>query len=94
MTKTHLGSVVTLTKDTDYTTLYDGYFEIMFNTADPQGNHYNYAYVDGVNLFTLNTPKSAQYFGYVRNALFVRKGSVIKFTGSTYAVGYFYPITS
>lgn len=92
--KTTFGTKVDLTAGVDYTTQYDGYFMINFNGGDVSGNNYVYGTVNGVRLLSLNSPKTVQTFGYENDSIFVRKGSVLQFTGSTIARGSFIPIVS
>lgn len=92
--KTTFGTKIDLTAGTDYTTQYDGYFIINFNGGDVSGNNYVYGTVNGVRLLSLNSPKTVATFGYENDSVFVRKGSVLQFTGSTIARGSFIPIVS
>ena len=86
-------NVVRLTKNQSYTTMADGYFRVNFSANNISGAEYAYGKIDGVTVLTTNAPSSNVYlFGYVENAIFVRKGSVISFDGSTHAVGVFYPL--
>ena len=82
---------VDLTKEQYYTTLADGYFRIGFN-QDTLINEYAYGYINRIMMLTANTPTSSTEYGYMENSVFVRKGSVISFSGSTHAIGTFYPL--
>ena len=55
------------------------------------GQHYAYGFVNGEQLITLNAVVGQSYYGYNVNSVFVRKGMILKYTGSSYAVGEFLP---
>ena len=77
---------VVLTINTDYTTLSDGYFRISANS----GNNYAIGRVNGINLVVANGTS----FGSSGScSIFVRKGTVIQFSGTAgQSDGRFYPL--
>jgi hypothetical protein len=82
---------VDLAKQHYYTTPADGYFKIGFN-ADSLSNEYVYGYINSILCITENTPTNSTEYGLMENSIFVRKGTVISFDGSTHAIGSFYPL--
>lgn len=80
-------TAVTLTYNTPYTTTSDGYFK--FGAAVGAGNYVS-CYVDAEYLFLLPATSGAAAYG----SLYVRKGTVIKFSGGSSGTtnGTFYPL--
>mgnify|MGYP002522129925 CR=1 FL=1 len=86
------GTTITLTANTDYTTLKDGYFRIRLSGQNPSVNQNCVGTVNGVEMISVNTTTSTASSGYLWNAVFVRKGSVLKYTGTAVAQGHFIPL--
>lgn len=91
---TDIGTSISLTANTDYLTLSDGYFTLTFNGGDVSGNHYAYGSINGVRVLSLNSPKTVATYGYECDSVFVRKGSTIKFEGDSLARGAFRPLVA
>lgn len=81
---------ITLSYGTEYVTLVDGYFRIVCNSG---GDYWTTGYINGVGLLQ-TTAVSGQTASGV-NAVFVRKGSKIKYSGTSSAstIAYFYPLS-
>lgn len=92
MKKTSFGSEVTLTNNVDYITPKDGYFVIKFAEGSVTGEHYVYGDVNNHGIMSLNAGQTHSLYNYQLNSIFVRKGSTIKFVGSSEARGSFFPI--
>ena len=84
-----LGTTVILTYDTEYVTTSDGYFRV---TCNDSGNYYSTGYVDNRTMITAKSSSSDAVSGCA--AVFVRKGTSIKFKGTnaTVAGGTFFPL--
>lgn len=83
-----IGTIVELTKNTNYTTLSDGYFKIGFTQSSAGTNESVIGSVNGDNLISLNGSTNT----YAMTSLFVRKGSVLNFSGTTKAGASFHPL--
>ena len=87
--KHSLDTSIPLTANTEYTTTSDGYFRILSQSS---ANSYCYGYIDSTIVLALSNPTTVAMAGYLRDSIFVRKGTKIKFTGSTGASGEFLPL--
>ena len=92
--KHSFGTTITLTDDTEYITLSDGYLRIRLSGSPASANQYVYGYVNGEVMITINTPTSQTQTGYAYNSIFVRKGTPIKYTGTSSAQAHFLPMDS
>lgn len=83
---------VELTVNVEYTCPCDGYFQL---NATATSNRYVYGYVNNVLLVAATTSVSANSLGYTINAIFVRKGSKLKFQrdGSNAGTARFYALS-
>lgn len=81
---------ITLSYNTEYVTLVDGYLRIFCNSG---GNCWVTGYINNVALLQATTVPGQTAAGV--NAIFVRKGSKIKYSGnsSESTTGYFYPLS-
>lgn len=90
--KHSLGTAISLTAGTEYTTLSDGYFRVALGSS-AGGSSYIYGQIDGQNVITINGVSGGAIYGYPSNSVFVRKGTVIKYTGSSNSSATFLPLT-
>ena len=83
------GTAVSLTLDTDYTCPSDGYFTILcYQTAV----NYAFGYVNGATLMLNATSQNSAHQGSLVSSIFVRRGMIIKFSGTTNSTGTFRPL--
>ncbi len=80
-------TTITLTRLKEYTTLADGYFSV--TCSDSSYGNYVSVVVDNIEIARVHKSSSTD----AKFAMFVRKGSIIKFSGSTLSSAYFLPLS-
>ena len=84
-----LTSGVSLTDNTDYTCQSDGCFRIFANYSS---NDSCVGYIDGVPMMSIRNATTGGNNGPNYSSIFVRKGTVIKVSGTGTFSGIFYPL--